>query len=234
MKILAFDTTNTTLSVAILFNTKLVAKKDIIEPNRQAEMLIPSIEECLNQAGIWYQDLNLIAFTNGPGSFTGVRIGYSCAKALKIAVNIPIVAVSSLEAIAYHYRSGVCDEQNYQKILVVNDAKLDEFFTQEFVIENGGIKSSFEAIIIKSEDIKNFLPQEQFLIVGSAKLMIKDVVENAIIFQQEDFIDAKNIALLALEKYHTNNNIEDSQALYIRKPKITARKVKNISTLLCS
>ena len=225
MKILAFDTTNSTLSVAILFDKKLVAKKDIFENNRQAEMLVPAIEECLKQLDIWYQDLDLIAFTKGPGSFTGVRIGYSCAKALAIATKLPIIGFSSLEVIAYNYCSGINDNNNYQKILVVNDAKLDEFFIQEFVIQNNTIKAIFEPTLISSKNIKKFLPpEEQFLLAGSAKLMIKDATKNAIIFEQEDFIDAKNIALLASKKYVANDN-KNLSALYIRQPKITARKI---------
>jgi tRNA threonylcarbamoyladenosine biosynthesis protein TsaB len=223
MKILAFDTTNSTLSVAILFDKKLVAKKDIFENNRQAEMLVPAIEECLTKLAMWYQDLDLIAFTKGPGSFTGVRIGCSCAKALAIATKLPVIAFSSLEVIAYNYYSRVVNNNDYQKILVVNDAKLDEFFIQEFVIEGNKIKSTFKPTLINSKEIKKFLPQQQFLLAGSAKLMIKDEIKNAIVFEQEDFINAKNIALLALEKYAISNPRELS-ALYIRQPKITARK----------
>ena len=221
MKILAFDTTNSTLSVAILFDKKLVAQKNILENNKHSEMLIPVIEECLKQAGIWYQDLDAIAFTNGPGSFTGIRVGYSCAKALAIATNLSVIAISSLEAIAYFYLG----KNEGKKILVVNDARLEEFFIQEFAIENGQLKSSFEPMIIKVEELKDFLPKEKFLLAGSAKNMIKDDLENAIISSEEDFIDAKNIALLAEEKYSPNHNLQSS-ALYIREPKISQRKRK--------
>ena len=196
MKILAFDTTNSTLSVAILFDKKLIAQKNILENNKHSEMLIPVIEECLKQARIWYQNLDAIAFTHGPGSFTGIRVGYSCAKALAITTDLPVVAISSLEVIACAYL-----ERNLgcKKILVVNDARLEEF--------------------------KDFLPNEKFILAGSAKNMIKDDLKNAIIYEQEDFIDAKNIALLAEEKYSPNHNLESS-ALYIREPKISQRKRK--------
>jgi tRNA threonylcarbamoyladenosine biosynthesis protein TsaB len=222
MKILAFDTTNFTLSVAILFDKKLIAQKNILENNKHSEMLIPVIEECLNQAGIWYQNLDAIAFTHGPGSFTGIRVGYSCAKALAITTDLPVVAISSLEVIACAYL-----EKNWEckKILVVNDARLEEFFIQEFVIENGQLKSSFEPMMIKLEELKDFLPNEKFILAGSAKNMIKDDLKNAIIYEQEDFIDAKNIALLAEEKYSPNHNLKSS-ALYIREPKISQRKRK--------
>jgi len=266
-KILAFDTTNATLSVAILFNQKLVAQKNILENNKHSEMLIPAIEECLRQVKIWYQDLSAIAFTNGPGSFTGIRVGYSCAKALKIATNLPIIAVNSLEAIAYSYlncnatsssleRAGEEKSNNPERperILVVNDARLGEFFIQEFIIKNNqlnniglqgnsplgsanaithplnrglrGLQSIFEPMMIKVDELSNFLPKERFLLAGSAKHMIKDDLKNALILDKDDFIDAKNIALLAETKYfHSHNHNTESSALYIRSPKISERK----------
>ncbi len=221
MKILAFDTTNSTLSVAVLFDKKLIAGKNIFEDNKHSEMLIPVIEECLKQAGIWYQNLDAIAFTNGPGSFTGIRVGFSCAKALAISTNLPVIALNSLEVIAYSY----LEKSDCKKILVVNDARLEEFFIQEFAIENNQLKDSFEPMMIKVEELKDFLPKEKFLLAGSAKNMIKDNLEQAIIFPETDFIDAKNIALLAEEKYLKNHNSKSS-ALYIREPKISQRKTK--------
>jgi tRNA threonylcarbamoyladenosine biosynthesis protein TsaB len=230
MKILAFDTTNATLSVAILFDKKLIAGKNILENNKHSEMLIPVIEECLKQAQIWYQNLDAIAFTNGPGSFTGIRVGLSCAKALAIATGLPVIAVNSLEAVAYSYAASCHSREgrNPEKILVVNDARLEEFFIQEFVIENTQLKPSFEPVMIKIDELENFLPKEQFILVGSAKNMIKNDLKNAIISAEEDFIDAKNIALLAEEKFLANHNYQSS-ALYIREPKISQRKVKNKS-----
>ena len=222
MKILAFDTTNATLSVSVLSGTNLLSQKNIFENNKHSELLIPVIEECLNQAQIWYQDLDLIAFTNGPGSFTGIRVGYSCAKALAISTNLPVVALSSLEAIAHSYlqelRNGI------GKILVVNDARLEEFFIQEFVLENDCLKASFEPMMIGVLELKNFLPDGKFLLAGSAKNIIKDQIKNAVILQKEDFIDAKNIALLAMENYRKQEGNVQNQALYIRKPKISERK----------
>ena len=109
--------------------------------------------------------------------------------------------------------------------MVVNDARLEEFFIQEFIIENNQLKPSFEPMMIAVGELKSFLPKEQFILAGSAKNMIKDSLENAIIFDQEDFIDAKNIALLAEEKYSKNQDSKSS-ALYIRQPKISQRKTK--------
>ncbi|MFT6077239.1 MAG: tRNA threonylcarbamoyladenosine biosynthesis protein TsaB [Myxococcota bacterium] len=222
MKILAFDTTNQTLSVAIIFDEKIVAQENILTANQHSAMLTPLIEQCLKKSEIWYCDLDLIAFTNGPGSFTGIRVGFSCAKALAIATDVPIVAVSSLAAIAYSYLS------ENKKILVVNDARLDEFYLQEFVVENGHLKSNFEPVMIKDEKIGEFIGEGEFILAGSAKNMIKDGLEEATIYPEDDFIDAKNIAILGKEIFKNQGAGENNQALYIRKPKITQRKRKKV------
>lgn len=221
MKILAFDTTNNSLSVAILFDQKIVAERNIFEANKQSEMLVPLIEECLIQAKIWYQDLNLIAFTNGPGSFTGVRVGYSCAKALQIATNIEVVVVNSLEVIAYSLLRA--KHGNPKKILVVNDARLDEFFISEFNIVGDRISAVYEPQLISTDKIKDFFPKENFILVGSAKTLIAELPENCFISKGEDSILAKNIAFLAQE-IHQNKNNSNQSPLYIRKPKISQRK----------
>lgn len=214
MKILAFDTTNITLSVAILDDGKVLAQKNIMEPNQHSSMLVPLIEECLRSAKIWYEDLNLVAFTNGPGSFTGIRVGFSCAKAIAVATNLPVVAVSSLEVIAYSYRN-----QN-KKVLVVNDASLGELFVQEF---DENYTPVLEPILISLEEIGNYLPKDEFILAGSAKNMIKNDLKNAVIFESNDFIDAKNVALLGEEIFKKNGAV-NSEALYIRKPRISQRK----------
>jgi tRNA threonylcarbamoyladenosine biosynthesis protein TsaB len=225
MKILAFDTTNSTLSTAILFDNKVVAQTNVTQSNKQAQMLIPSIEQCLEKAQIWYNDLDLIAFTNGPGSFTGIRIGYSCAQALKISTKLPVIGINTLETIAYHYRNACYKEQKYAKILIVNDAKLDEVFIQEFNVKNNRLTSIYEPKLISIEEVVEFFPKEKFLLAGSAKNMILPFVKNInhyILSQDDNFIDAVNIALLAkdLSANDDNNNIP----LYIRKPKISIRK----------
>ena len=123
MKILAFDTANKNNDVAILENDKILSKNSINDSSSQAEMLIPLIEKSLKEANIWYQNLDLIVTTKGPGNFTGIRVGFSVAKMIKAVTDIPLVTLNNLKVLAYDYLP------NYEgNILVILDAKLDEFF----------------------------------------------------------------------------------------------------------
>lgn len=97
MLILAFDTSGSALSVALLSEEKILAKNIISESGKQSELLIPEIEKLLRAQKIWYQDLSLIVATKGPGSFTGTRIGLTTARILKIATNLPLILINSDE-----------------------------------------------------------------------------------------------------------------------------------------
>lgn len=221
LQVLAFDTTGSGISIAILKDDKIISAKEISAGNMQAEILIPTIEECLNEATIWYQDLDLLAVTNGPGSFTSIRVGFTTAKALKLATNLPLIAINSLEAIAYEYKNS-----GYKKILVVMDAKLDELFIQEFLVENNILKSVTEPQLISTGEIGDFLPKEKFFLAGNAQELISDSLKNHQYFSsgKSDYVNATNIALLAQGIYKNNPEEINSDALYIRKPRISERK----------
>ena len=226
MKILAFDTTNSTLSVALLEDQKILSKNTIFESGKQSELLIPEIEKILTENNIWYQELDLIAATNGPGSFTGVRIGLTVAKSLKIATNKPLILINALEAIAFkHHLNRPFDklrvkegEEKGQIIFVAIDAKMDEFFIASFESRNGKLEPILESQLIKQEDIKNFLPKENHLLCGSAKNIIS---QNET--PHEEIVEADTVGLLALEKFNRKDE-RDDDALYLRAPRITERK----------
>jgi tRNA threonylcarbamoyladenosine biosynthesis protein TsaB len=221
MRVLAFDTTGNGLAVAILQGQTILASQIISLSNIQAELLIPTIEQCLNQAQLWYNDLDLIATTSGPGSFTSIRVGFASAKALKLATKLPLISFNSLEIIAYDYKNCAA------KILVIMDAKLDEVFIQEFSSDNGLLTPAYPPRLISYNEIDQFLPQENFYLAGNAHHLVTN--NNQIINHdaREDRVKATNLGLMAQEIYQQSLSTyvsNDSQALYIRKPRISERK----------
>ncbi len=215
MLTLAFDTTATTLSTSLLDDKKILAKNTIFESGKQSELLIPEIEKILRQEKIWYQDLDLIAATNGPGSFTGSRIGLTAARSLKIATNLPLILVNSCEAITFKYR------QHSGKIFVALDAASDEFFCAEYFVENEKIKEVMEPCLTRLDELSQILPKENFFLCGSGKKLVKTKCEMS---DEDDILEADLVGLLALEKFHAKNFPKNLDPIYLRAPRISARK----------
>lgn len=103
MAILAIDTSTIVSGAAIVQKDKLVAEIIMQLKLPQSEVLLGHVQDVLKIAHMDKSDLTGVAISIGPGSFTGLRIGLATAKMLSYALSIPVVAVSSLEAMAYHY-----------------------------------------------------------------------------------------------------------------------------------
>ena len=100
MIVLAFDSTAKTASCAVTDNDKCIASLNVDNGLTQSELLLPMAEDVLRTAKLTFNDIELLACSVGPGSFTGVRIGAALVKGIAFGKNIPCAAVSTLEALA--------------------------------------------------------------------------------------------------------------------------------------
>ncbi|HEX9569121.1 MAG TPA: tRNA (adenosine(37)-N6)-threonylcarbamoyltransferase complex dimerization subunit type 1 TsaB [Rhodospirillales bacterium] len=129
MRILGFDTATNACSAAVVRDGRVVARR--LEPMARghAERLMPMILEVMNEAGEDFSALDAVAVTNGPGAFTGLRIGLAAARGLALAGGLPCLAVTTLEAVA----AGVPEaERHGRQLLVVLDAKRADVYAQAF------------------------------------------------------------------------------------------------------
>ncbi len=126
--ILQIDTSTTVCSVALSENGQTLHVINLDEPNAHAAKLTILIEEILKQTGRNMEDLNAVAVSMGPGSYTGLRIGVSTAKGLCYALDIPLIAINTLEALFVGYRSqfGLTVGEAYLPML---DARRMEVYT---------------------------------------------------------------------------------------------------------
>lgn len=123
MKLLAIETSSDVGSVALLVGENL-AQQHIATPREQTERILPIIGELLATAGVSLKDLDGIAFGRGPGSFTGLRVAAAVAQGLGLAVDVPLLPVSSLAAMA----QGRWRTDRQKRSLVCIDARMGEVF----------------------------------------------------------------------------------------------------------
>lgn len=152
MLLLAFDTSADMVSVAVLDEKKVYAVAQDEMVHGQAENLMPMIDQALQHAHLTLKQLGGIAVTTGPGSFTGVRVALSAARAFGLALNIPVHGVTCFEAVAHN-----CG----QAVRVVLDSKRDDYYSQSF--DDKGFATSPPALET-TEDLRNQLP---FTAIGS-------------------------------------------------------------------
>lgn len=119
MKILALETSTEFCSAALYLNGEIF-NKEVLAGHRHSEILLPLIQEILSEAGLTLQQIDGIAFGAGPGSFTGLRIACGVAQGLAYAVDLPVVGISTLEAVA--------QKVGEQKIIVALDARMGEIY----------------------------------------------------------------------------------------------------------
>ena len=121
--LLALDTATEACSVALLHNGQVFSRYAVI-PRLHAQRILPMISEVLAEAGISTNAVTAIAFGRGPGAFTGLRIAVGVVQGLAFALQIPVLPVSNLAAIAQR----ACREHGAKQIAVAIDARMDEVY----------------------------------------------------------------------------------------------------------
>lgn len=133
MKILAIEASARACSAAYLDRGILRAEQFVNGAMTHSETLMPMIESIMKNAGAKPQDIELVAITSGPGSFTGLRIGAATAKGLAFGLKIPVLMVSTLEALAYNaygfsgYLVPIMDARRSQVYTAVYRSSAEEF-----------------------------------------------------------------------------------------------------------
>lgn len=131
MMILGFDTAMGACSAALWSDGDIVARRFNLLQRGHAEALVPMLEEVRAAAGgLAYQDVDYIAVTVGPGSFTGIRVGLATARGLGLATARPVVGITTLEAIAA--AAMAAESEHFDVTLAVIDARRNEVYAQAF------------------------------------------------------------------------------------------------------
>ncbi|MDG1995790.1 MAG: tRNA (adenosine(37)-N6)-threonylcarbamoyltransferase complex dimerization subunit type 1 TsaB [Emcibacteraceae bacterium] len=223
--LLAIDTTIGACSAALLKDDTIIAEMMEVRARGHVERLIPMVDEvcCLAQADL--KELDAIAVTIGPGTFAGVRIGLSAAKGMALALDIPIIAVTSLQALAYEYAQDHLDLTN--KITVCVDARRGEFYTQSFEIDKGKICETDHAqavpldmMLTKNNDALNVIGS------GAAYMESSENFAEGYLYPK-----ATMVAQYAASHFDKRINPDKVSPLYLRAPDAKPPSSKNIPVI---
>lgn len=199
--ILAIETATPIGSVALLHGGKL-SEFSFGEPHRQAAQLLPMIEQLLEDANISYADLDTLAVTVGPGSFTGIRIGLATARTIAMSYpNLPLYPFTTLECLASsHISAG-------KSVLATLNAGKGQIYVQSFAEDSTADEHRLvDPYVLLNEGHKT--------IVGNSGELLPDQLKDKLV---EPKLPSASSMLIAIQSGFAPEK-RDMSPLYIRKP----------------
>ncbi len=199
MKILGVESSATSMSVAVLVDGKIVSEDFSNTGLTHSQTLLPAVESALKKAELSINDIDFFAVSNGPGSFTGVRIGVSAVKGLCFNESKKCIGISTLEAIAKPL------ENTGVLAVSVMDARCMQVYTAQFDCGNGLERlTPDEAISIEelTERLKEY--NKKIVLIGDGAVLcynkMKDVLNNiSLAGANVRYQKASSVALIAYE-----------------------------------
>lgn len=209
-KILSIETSTGVCSVAYSEDGKVIASKELFQVNSHASNLTVLIEELFSlDETPEVKDLDAVAVSSGPGSYTGLRIGVSTAKGICYALNKPLIAIDSMHILTQPIVENYADNKESSPLFCpLMDARRMEVYTAMFD-KALNLKEEISAKIVDEETFSTWLTDKQVVFFGNGADKCKEVInhKNAI-FVDDCHPLAKNLAPLA-EKSFAQGKFED-------------------------
>ena len=198
--ILCLETSTTNCSVAIAVDGEIIAlQEDNNNKYSHAEKLHSFIDQVLAESRTLKSSLQAIAVSKGPGSYTGLRIGVSAAKGLCFAMDVPLIAIPTLEALAHQavIENGC--------IISMLDARRLEVYAAVFSSDNNQIRET-KAEILDENSYDDYLKTNKVFFIGDGVQKFKALCKHKnAVFIDNKLPSAKQIGALAELKYHKND-----------------------------
>lgn len=221
MKVLAIEASGNVASVAVATEEKVLTEITTDSKKTHSQTLLPMIDEALTKAESTVKDIDFIAISKGPGSFTGLRIGSATAKGMAFAAGKEIVEVGTLEAMAY----GVMDTQSV--ICPILDARNRNVFTGFYSLGKDGALEALEeqqAITI-DETIEKINGYNKVVVLGDGADAYKEELQNKVVSElqfapiQLNRQRSANVAALGIRYYQEGKVVSSREHVptYLRK-----------------
>jgi tRNA threonylcarbamoyladenosine biosynthesis protein TsaB len=201
--ILNIETATKNCSVSIAKNGQTIALQELNDGKySHAEKLHEFMGIVLEKANIEFKDLNAVAVSKGPGSYTGLRIGVSAAKGICFALEIPLIATDTLKALAM-----TVTIENGIKIPLL-DARRMEVYSSVFTEKNEQIRE-VKAEVITADAFLDYLKEKTVYFLGDGASKCKEIITHPkAVFIENKFPSANEMGILSYSKFK-NNEFED-------------------------
>ncbi|MDG3582563.1 tRNA (adenosine(37)-N6)-threonylcarbamoyltransferase complex dimerization subunit type 1 TsaB [Galbibacter pacificus] len=202
--ILNLETATTNCSVSVSKEDKVIALKEINDKGyTHAENLHVFIKEALDSASLSFLDIDAIAVSEGPGSYTGLRIGVSAAKGLCYSLGKPLIALPTLSVLEMQ-----SPEEDNIAVVPLLDARRMEVYAA--VYKNHAQIRETKPEIITSESFLSYLNEGKVYFLGDGAEKCKGVIthENAVFQEEVCFPSAREMAVLSNEKYKIGDFVD--------------------------
>lgn len=199
MNLLAIETATESCSVALLNDAALYQRSEVA-PRRHAALVLPMAEAVLAEAGLARTDIDGVAVGAGPGAFTGVRLGVSMAQGLGLALDCPVYAVSSLQALAME-----APMLPGAHILAVIDARMDEVYAASYAVDGHGLPRGLDTARVCDPAALVVPPAPAWHVVGSGWSRYGDTLgarigQAPVWAEGQRFPQARHVARLAMPR----------------------------------
>lgn len=232
--ILLLETATRVCSVGLAFNGKLMALRESFEQRSHAELITVFIDEVMQETGMPLTELDAVAVSMGPGSYTGLRIGVSTAKGVCYALDKPLIAIDTLQAMA----AGMAAERQSQGFhnewyCPMIDARRMEVYAALFDGVNNRMTAT-EAIIIDEHSFEEEIREHQLVFFGDGAPKCRELLEA---YDHAVFIDdfnpsVKYMAILAQQQFDSGDFVNTAyfEPFYLKDFVAAPPKVKGLRT----
>jgi len=149
LTILSLDSSTEACSIALLAKGEKTHQRFMLAPREHTQKILPTVNEVVEAAGLNLSDIDAIVYGQGPGSFTGVRIGISIAQGLAFGLDIKMVGVSTLQAMAQQ----AFETHGTQSVYAAIDARMGEVYFAHYKNEDGLMRLQGTEVVIKPEEL---------------------------------------------------------------------------------
>lgn len=212
MLVLALDSACSACSAAVLRDDAVVARRRAMMARGQSEALIPMVQAVMDEAGLAFDQLDLLAVSVGPGAFTGIRIGLAAARALALTTAKPLAGIRTTDAIAAATDPA---QRRGGKVMVVVDSRRSELWVQ-----------CYDENLTALGPIQALTPEQAaatvtgaVLLVGDGAALVAPLLPQAVLASDCDHVDAVGVGRLAAQGWP--DAVLPPEPLYLRDADIT-------------